>query len=201
MMIGKDTSWKDNSSKLQNKESVMKKLIHLVVVSLVILFMPWWLFAQQEPTGSSPGQSESQMPAETQMSRPGMAAQQPEQQSEKSGVAEMKAHHDQMMAKMKEGERRLDEKVAAMNEAKKEEKSEAIAAVINELVSQRKEMRKRLMAMHGKMCEMMDKVKSDGMQEMSGGMKSKSGKPMVEIRSAQPGENGQGKSMIVIIQE
>jgi len=57
-----------------------------------------------------------------------------------------------------------------------------------------------MMAMHGKMLDIMDKMKSSCMQKMPSGMKSKSGNPLVEIRPAQPGENGERKSMMVIIQ-
>jgi hypothetical protein len=41
---------------------------------------------------------------------------------------------------------RLDEKLAAMNAAKGDQKVEAMASVINELVSQRKEMRENFIS-------------------------------------------------------
>ena len=58
------------------------------------------------------------------------------------------ARHEKMMADMKAMDTRLDEKVAAMNAAKGDQKVEAMAAVINELVSQRKEMKANMGPMH-----------------------------------------------------
>ena len=47
----------------------------------------------------------------------------------------------QMMEQMKASDARLDELVVAMNQAQGEAKVDAIAAVLNELVAQRREMR------------------------------------------------------------
>ena len=49
-------------------------------------------------------------------------------------------------------------RVGAMNEAKNEEKTEAMAAVVHELVPQHKEMHDGMIAMHSKMRKMMDKM-------------------------------------------
>ena len=58
------------------------------------------------------------------------------------------AKHEKMMAEMKAMDARLDENLAVMNAAKGDQKVEAMAAVINELVSQRKEMRENFGPMH-----------------------------------------------------
>lgn len=64
--------------------------------------------------------------------------------------------HEKMAAAIKAMDARLDEKVAAMNAAKGEQKIEAMAAVINELVAQRKEMKATFGPMHhGMKCPMM----------------------------------------------
>jgi uncharacterized coiled-coil DUF342 family protein len=54
---------------------------------------------------------------------------------------------------MKEMDTRLDAKVAAMDAAKGEKKVDAMAAVIKEMVSQRKEMRDHMMKMREQMGE------------------------------------------------
>ena len=66
-----------------------------------------------------------------------------------------------MMKDMKAMDEKLDEKVAAMNKATGERKLDVMAAIINELVTERKEMHKKMEQMHGNMMggnmgEMMD---------------------------------------------
>jgi hypothetical protein len=63
-------------------------------------------------------------------------------------MAEQKA----MMAKMAAGDQRLADLVAKMNAAKGEERIAAMAAVLNELVAQRKQMHQS--------CGMMDTAQS-----------------------------------------
>ncbi|MCL4395251.1 MAG: hypothetical protein M1482_10700 [Chloroflexi bacterium] len=60
----------------------------------------------------------------------------------------MMAKRDQMMADMKAMDAKLDQKVAAMNSAAGPAKVDAMAAVINELVSQRRQMQ-NMMSMNG----------------------------------------------------
>ena len=55
------------------------------------------------------------------------------------------------MEQMRENQKKLDDLVAKMNAAKGEAKVDAIAAVLNELVAQRKEMRKQMAAGPGPM--------------------------------------------------
>ncbi len=61
---------------------------------------------------------------------------------------EWQAKHEKMAAEMKAMDARLDEKLAAMNAAQGDQKIEAMAAVINELVSQRKAMKESFGPMH-----------------------------------------------------
>ena len=68
---------------------------------------------------------------------------------------QMMAMHEQMMADMKAMDARMDLKVAAMNAAKGTAKTNAIAEVINEMVSQQKQMMAKMATMHGQMMEHM----------------------------------------------
>jgi hypothetical protein len=71
----------------------------------------------------------------------------------------MSAHHDKMMADMKAADEKLDALVAKMNGAKGNAKVDAMAAVVNELVAQRKMMRGQMMQ-----CPMMGQgMKGGGM--------------------------------------
>ena len=63
------------------------------------------------------------------------------------GSQMMGEHMQQMQSMMKKMDQQLDEKVKAMNQANGDAKIAAMADVINELVSQRKQMHKM---MHGK---------------------------------------------------
>jgi hypothetical protein len=69
----------------------------------------------------------------------------------KGGHEHMQDHCDQMMAEMKAMDARLTEKVAVMNAAAGNDKIEAMAAVVNELVAQRKTMQEHMMSRHGEM--------------------------------------------------
>jgi hypothetical protein len=71
-----------------------------------------------------------------------------------SGVAAkcqaMMAEREKMMADMKAADQRLDELVATMNSASETEKAAATAAVVTEMVAQRRTMRDGMMKMqHG----------------------------------------------------
>ena len=68
---------------------------------------------------------------------------------------QMMAMHEQMMADMKAMDAKMDVKVAAMNAAKGSAKTDAIAAVINEMVSQQKQMMAKMATMHSQMMEHM----------------------------------------------
>ena len=65
--------------------------------------------------------------------------------------------HQQMHAKMEAMNSRLDDLVAEMNAAEGDQKTEAVAAVVNELVAQRSAMHTRMMASQPRMkCRMME---------------------------------------------
>jgi len=102
------------------------------VLMLAVLIVPCGLFAQQDKTKA---------PAATGDTKVQSAPAHP-----MSG-SHMK-EHDEMMSKMKEMDARLDAKVAAMDAAKGDQKVEAIAAVIKEMVSQRKNMQEHMIKRH-----------------------------------------------------
>jgi predicted transcriptional regulator len=77
----------------------------------------------------------------------------------------MMAHHKEMMAKMEAIDARLDELVKRMNAATGSKKPDAVAAVINELVAQSKQMREQMMAMQPEMMEHMRMGMMRGMED------------------------------------
>ena len=84
------------------------------------------------------------------------------------GNMQMMAMHNQMMAEMKAMDANLDLKVAAMNAAKGRDKVDAMAAVINEMVSQHKQMMAKMMGMHEPMMKDMKGMKGmKGMDDKS----------------------------------
>jgi len=60
--------------------------------------------------------------------------------------AHMTADHQKMMADMKASQKRLDDLVAAMNQATGDDKVDKLAAVVTELVAQHREMCGRMMS-------------------------------------------------------
>ena len=111
----------------------MKKW-RVVIITLIFLALPVYVIAQQATTPSAPPHEHPAGP-ESKMDT-----------TEKH--QDWQAKHEKMVAEMKAMDTRLDEKLAAMNAAKGDRKVEAMAAVINELVSQRKEMRANFDPMH-----------------------------------------------------
>ncbi len=80
---------------------------------------------------------------------------------------EMGEKHEAMQQKMAEQNERLHERVEAMNAATGEEKVEAIATVINELIEQRQSMHDMMMKMGPEMMHhMMEHMNPDMMGEM-----------------------------------
>ncbi|MEO8190679.1 MAG: hypothetical protein ABI682_10080 [Acidobacteriota bacterium] len=83
----------------------------------------------------------------------------------------MMAHHKEMMAKMDAMDARLDGLVKSMDAAKGGKKVDATAAVVNELVAQRKEMRQQMMAMQPEMMKhMMEHMRMGVMKGMEDSM-------------------------------
>jgi predicted transcriptional regulator len=73
----------------------------------------------------------------------------------------MMADQEKMMTEMKAADQRLDDLVSAMNAASGMQKADAIAAVVNEMVTQRRTMRDGMMKMqHGMMAHMMEHMQA-----------------------------------------
>ena len=91
----------------------------------------------------------------------------------------MMADHEKMMTEMKAADQRLDDLVAKMNAASGMEKADATAAVVNEMVTQRRTMRDGMMKMEdGMMAHMMEHMQAGKdsmakcpMMKQMGGMK------------------------------
>ena len=91
----------------------------------------------------------------------------------------MMASHEKMMADMKAADDRLDVLVASMNSASGTEKADATAAVVSEMVAQRRAMRDGMMKMeHEMMAHMMEHMQAGKdsmakcpMMKSMGGMK------------------------------
>jgi len=120
----------------------------------------------------------------------GLAAQTPQDQPAAADQAKppsgmeatcqaMMAEREKMMAGMKAADQRLDELVATMNTASGMEKMTATAAVVTEMVTQRRTMREGMMTMQeGMMSHMMEHMQAGAasmamcpMMEQMGGMK------------------------------
>ena len=80
--------------------------------------------------------------------RPGQAQTAPNDTAAmKQGIgAHMMADHQKMMAEMKASQKKLDDLVAAMNQASGDDKVTKLAAVVTELVAQHREMCGRMMS-------------------------------------------------------
>jgi len=91
----------------------------------------------------------------------------------------MMADREKMMTEMKAADQRLDNLVAKMNAASGAEKADATAAVVNEMVTQRRAMRDGMMKMEGGMMGHMmehmqagkDSMAMCPMMKQMGGMK------------------------------
>jgi hypothetical protein len=80
---------------------------------------------------------------------------------------EMMAHHQEMMEQMTQMDGRLDQLVADMNAAQGQARVDAIAAVVSEMVVQRRTMRDRMMTMHQRMMGHMMEHMGEGHDSMS----------------------------------
>ena len=86
----------------------------------------------------------------------------------------MMAEHDKMMADMKASDQRLDGLVGKMTAASGQAKADATAAVVTEIVAQRKSMREGMMQMHQSMM-------GHTMEHMQAGPKSMAMCPMMKM--------------------
>jgi hypothetical protein len=112
---------------------------------LLVSFVGAVTLCAQQPTPPPPAAQKMKMEMP---GKPGMM-------DEKMMEDSMMAHHKEMMAKMEAMDARLDELVKTMNAATGSKKTNAVAAVINELVAQRKQMREHMMAMQPEMMKHM----------------------------------------------
>lgn len=79
----------------------------------------------------------------------------------------MMAEHATLMADMKSADERLDTLLSKMHTASGQEKVDAVAAVVSELVTQRKTMRDRMMSMNQSMMGHMAEHMQTGPQSMA----------------------------------
>lgn len=79
----------------------------------------------------------------------------------------MMADHEKMMADMKAADERLDALVATMNAAPVTEKADATAAVVSEMVAQRRAMRDGMMKMQHEMMAHMTEHMQAGKDSMA----------------------------------
>ena len=124
----------------------LRRTIPVLVVSVVGAVTLW----AQQPTPPAAQKME--------MAKPAMM-------DEKMMDESMMAHHKEMMAKMEAMDARLDALVKTMNAATGKKKMDAEAAVINELVAQRKQMRDDMMAMQPEMAKHMMAHMMKGMED------------------------------------
>lgn len=125
----------------------MKPIMSSLLV-LAVLMMPLGVFAQQEesPPPAAPAKPQASL-------------------EHKKGMSEKRMkEHDEMISRMKEMDTQLDTKVAAMDAATGDQKVEAMAAVIKEMVSQKKEMQAHMMPRHDMMEGHMTKQACPGMK-------------------------------------
>ena len=126
-----------------------------------------------------------------QQSAPPLPAAQKMEMSGKPGMMgkmdeSMMAHHKEMMAKMEAMDARLDELVKKMNAANGSRKVDAVAAAVNEMVAQGKQMREQMMAMHPEMMKhMMEHMRMGMMKGMEDSMATC---PM--MKGMAPGKDG-----------
>jgi hypothetical protein len=115
------------------------RTIPVLLASLVGAVTLW----AQQPTPPPPAAQKMEMSGK------------PSTMDQKMMEESMMAHHKEMMAKMEAMDARLDGLVKTMNAATGSKKTNAVAAVINELVAQRKQMRDDMMAMQPEMMKHM----------------------------------------------
>lgn len=93
-----------------------------------------------------------------------MQSGQPEDDAKKS-CHEMAGKHEEMMSRMHEADRRLQDLVREMNAATGDERVDAIVEIINELASQRAGMQERMQGMHADMMQHMSEHMGASMPE------------------------------------
>lgn len=159
--------------------------VSLVVLMSVLMISTWAVAQQQQPQATAPEAHSGHEHG------PAAAPGTPDgghHQMMMERCKEMMAKREQAMAEMKAMDAKVDEKIAAMNAAKGDQKVAAMAAVINEMAAQRQMMREKMEAKHqGAMCPMMGGP--GGMMGGHGGMMGGHGGMMGHKM------DGQGKGM------
>lgn len=151
----------------------MKRSALILPVILSLLLMPMWAFAQQA-TGSTSGTKAGAKHGYTGYHKGKMSK-------------EMAEKCAQWREKLEAMDKSLNDKVAAMNAAQGDEKVIAMAGLLNEMVTQRKEMRDMMAQMHhGKMGEMCARMGHDM------GMHGKDGGGMMHHKMGTGAEGGAG---------
>jgi predicted transcriptional regulator len=135
-------------------------------------------FAQQSSAAQKPTQpadkAQPQKPAAKPQTHEHLAVKPTGQPDMAAKCQEMMKQHEQMMAEQKAADQRLDDLVAKMNSASGQARVDATAAVVNEMVTQRKAMMESMMKMHqGTMAHMME--------HMQAGPKSMAMCPMMKM--------------------
>jgi hypothetical protein len=165
----------------------MNRNVRVGLVLLALLILPVWVFAQQ--SGHDHGQMAAahKKPAKAGAETPA-APGGPQGMQGMEQCKEMMGKHDKMVEEMKAMDGRLEEKLAAVKNAKStDEKVSALEAVVVELSAQRKQM-------HGLMGDMHHAGMKCGMRcGMMGGMKG----PMMGEKGGKPGamHHGAGGGM------
>ncbi len=137
----------------------MKNMALGIMVAAALAFMPLATAAQEEPAAEAAAEHQHHSPA-------GETAPQPENEMHKEMMHHCEAMMErckamvekrvEAMEKMEAMDARLNEKIAAMNEAEGEQKVQAMAAVINEMAAQRATMMEEFQGMRAHpMCPMM----------------------------------------------
>ncbi len=120
----------------------MKKIFPVMSIIIALGFVPAFAFAGDSGQVAAKAQSYA-VAAATETQSGGVAAKSADTTAGKSAKISKRekiaARHEKMKQELNEMEKRLDEKVAAMNSATGDAKIAAMSAVINELAAQRKE--------------------------------------------------------------
>ena len=147
----------------------------LILTTLLAGASPLWAQTQ----APSPSPQETASGKEPHMMGGSMMAEEAEGGSMMAECNAMMAKRHAMVDQMKAMDTKLDSFVNSMNEAKGSKKVDATAAVVNELVAQRKTMRDAMESMQPMMMQHMMKHMQMGM--MKGMKEAMSGCPMMSI--------------------
>lgn len=136
----------------------MRKSVLSLLMIATLMLLPSYVMAQDKEAPKASTAQESPTGAMHHDGQKVDADQAKDINKHKEAMAErckaMQARRDQAMKELQAMDVKLDQKIAAMNGAKGDKKVEAMAAVINEMAAQRKEMREKMHSGGGGMCGM-----------------------------------------------